>query len=760
MRERGALGGAGGARGELHVDRIVGVQRRLDRGQVGLGHALAVGQQPRPSRPRGRASRAAAGSAGAPPDHRHVVGLAEAAGEDEQAHAGLVQRVLELGRLVGRVDGHEDRADARGGVLGDEPLVAVGRPDAHAVAGAHAAGQQAAGGERRPRPTARGRSRGSPARAPRAPRGRRSARRRGAGPRRSSAPAGGRRAAPAESESGRVVASRSVSMSGTDAAPAPALPALSANSRRALQRNLGQRADPAVMSSRDSAGSPSSLTADARACSARPPAAAAHAAVVGLADQQAAVLRRPAPAGPRPAPRAADRPVGRRDLRAAGRGGLAGGRPAPPGWRRMSPSSTSPATAARASRARRPPRAQYGAAIRRFVARFPQVRHRTRRGTRPTTPPSRWPTIPRPSRGYYDAPARRVPGRAPIVAGDVLDSGSYRQLAASASCARARRRRGCGGCTTTATSPTARTTGVDTVLATVPGRAVDRGDRRPRRHPQRRGAPDAGRRRDRRGEGRSIARSRSPRPGPRIARMYVYQWRANAGDRFDAGLLRPDGTARPSYAALARDLAAQARAALEGDVVHPARRPAAAARRLHHDRPRLPRRVTDLDRRPSRRACAPIAPPPGTPRPASAHRRAARAAREAPRRARRARRPPSFPAQTLILTTPHQQEVTHDQGQTADGRHGDRLGARPQRRRRRWACDGSGTSPSGSTSGTYPGETTSTSASSDAAGATATTATHTRTRAGCARIAVTPAVTAGAVRGRRLAAPAPRGEVS
>ena len=67
--------------------------------------------------------------------------------------------------------------------------------------------------------------------------------------------------------------------------------------------------------------------------------------------------------------------------------------------------------------------------------------------------------------------------------------------------------------------------------------------------------------------------------------MYVYQWRANAGDRFDAGLLRPDGTARPSYAALARDLAAQARGALEGDVVHPPPRPSAAARRLHHDPP-------------------------------------------------------------------------------------------------------------------------------------------------------------------------------
>jgi hypothetical protein len=45
---------------------------------------------------------------------------------------------------------------------------------------------------------------------------------------------------------------------------------------------------------------------------------------------------------------------------------------------------------------------------------------------------------------------------------------------------------------------------------------------------------------------------------PRITRMYVYQWQAKAADRFDAGLVRPDGTTRPSYTALARDLAAQA----------------------------------------------------------------------------------------------------------------------------------------------------------------------------------------------------------
>jgi hypothetical protein len=43
---------------------------------------------------------------------------------------------------------------------------------------------------------------------------------------------------------------------------------------------------------------------------------------------------------------------------------------------------------------------------------------------------------------------------------------------------------------------------------------------------------------------------------PRITRMYFYQWRARVNDYFDAGLVRPDGTLRPSYTNLASALAA------------------------------------------------------------------------------------------------------------------------------------------------------------------------------------------------------------
>lgn len=43
--------------------------------------------------------------------------------------------------------------------------------------------------------------------------------------------------------------------------------------------------------------------------------------------------------------------------------------------------------------------------------------------------------------------------------------------------------------------------------------------------------------------------------GDRVERVYVYQWRAGPADTFDAGLVRPDGTARPALDVLRRSLA-------------------------------------------------------------------------------------------------------------------------------------------------------------------------------------------------------------
>ena len=104
-------------------------------------------------------------------EHRDVVGLPEAARHHQQAHAGLAQRVLELGGLVGRVDRDEDRADSRGRELQDEPLVAVRRPDPDAVAPAHAVGDQRAGRQPDLLPELADRSRDSPGGGRPAPRG-------------------------------------------------------------------------------------------------------------------------------------------------------------------------------------------------------------------------------------------------------------------------------------------------------------------------------------------------------------------------------------------------------------------------------------------------------------------------------------------------------------------------------------------------------------------------------------------------------------
>ena len=282
-----------------------------------------------------------------------------------------------------------------------------------------------------------------------------------------------------------------------------------------------------------------------------------------------------------------------------------------------------------------PTAAQYGAAVRRFVARFPQVRTYTtwNEANHASQPVA---DDPEAVAAYYDE-LRAACASCTVVAGDVLDSGSYRRWLAPERFLRA-----------SATTPRlwglhdygdvtyGRTTGVDTVLATVPGALwIEEtgglvalrnatGSRRLHRH---RGL---GGERDRRAFAIAAA-------NPRIGRMYVYQWRANATDRFDAGLVRPDGSARPSYAALARDLAAPARAALEGDVVDAARRAPGAARHVHDERPRLPRPGDRLHRRPPRRR--PRVPHLGAPPDrGAARRRAARAPRGPPRRAPGARR--------------------------------------------------------------------------------------------------------------------------
>ena len=199
-----------------------------------------------------------------------------------------------------------------------------------------------------------------------------------------------------------------------------------------------------------------------------------------------------------------------------------------------------------------PSRGRYGAAVRAFVARFPQVRTYTtwneaNHQTQPTA------AHPEAVAGYYDELRSACPA-CTIVAGDVLDSGSYTRwlrgfLAAASTTPQLWGLHDYGDVTYGTSS------GVRDVLATVPGRLwiEETGALVSLRN-------QAGRQTLLVDESRvALAIDRAfalAKVNPRIARMYVYQWQAGPLDRFDSGLVRPDGTFRPSYTALVRDLAA------------------------------------------------------------------------------------------------------------------------------------------------------------------------------------------------------------
>ena len=78
-------------------------------------------------------------------EHAEVVAALAAARHDERAAADLVERVLELGLAIRRIDVDEDEADPRRRELGDDPLVPVRRPDADPVAAAQAEREQTRG---------------------------------------------------------------------------------------------------------------------------------------------------------------------------------------------------------------------------------------------------------------------------------------------------------------------------------------------------------------------------------------------------------------------------------------------------------------------------------------------------------------------------------------------------------------------------------------------------------------------------------------
>lgn len=199
-----------------------------------------------------------------------------------------------------------------------------------------------------------------------------------------------------------------------------------------------------------------------------------------------------------------------------------------------------------------PSRATYAAAVRRFVARFPQVRTYTtwNEANHESQPVASHPEA---VAGYYEE-LRAACASCTIVAGDVLDSGTYvrwlqRFQAATSSNPQLWGLHNYGDVTYGTTE------GTDAVLRAVPGSlwieetggivVLRNGTRETLHYDETRAAQAIDR-------AFAIVASR-----PRIARMYIYHWRSGPASRFDAGLVRPDGSLRPSYAAVVRGLAGQ-----------------------------------------------------------------------------------------------------------------------------------------------------------------------------------------------------------
>src|SRR5439155_1944540 len=131
-----------------------------------------------------------------------------------------------------------------------------------------------------------------------------------------------------------------------------------------------------------------------------------------------------------------------------------------------------------------------------------------------------------------------------VVAGDVLDSGSYVRwlrgfLAASPTTPQLWGLHDYGDVTYGTTA------GVDAVLATIPGRLwiEETGALVSLRNQAARQTLLVDESRAALAIDRAFAIARA---NPRIDRMYVYQWQAGPLDRFNSGLVRPDGRLTPS----------------------------------------------------------------------------------------------------------------------------------------------------------------------------------------------------------------------
>ncbi|MBJ7473060.1 MAG: hypothetical protein JHD16_17275 [Solirubrobacteraceae bacterium] len=201
-----------------------------------------------------------------------------------------------------------------------------------------------------------------------------------------------------------------------------------------------------------------------------------------------------------------------------------------------------------------PSRAQYRAAVQAFRARFPQVTTFTtwNEANHSTQPVAQRPET---AAGYWAELTAACPS-CTVVAGDVLDSGGYvrwlqRFQAAAPTTPLLWGLHNYGDVTYGTTS------GTDAVLAAVPGELwiEETGGIVTLRNSSGRITLSSNESRAAASVHRAFDLIESR---PRIGRMYLYHWKAHTlADRFDAGLLRPDGSIRPSYTAAQQRLAGQ-----------------------------------------------------------------------------------------------------------------------------------------------------------------------------------------------------------
>jgi len=165
MGQGRALGRAGGAAGELDVDRVVELQLVLQTGKLGpvalaaRRHdvfeaeiaAPAVGADADERRERRQAlcleppRRAPLDLLRELAQHADIVRGLEVIGGDERLAADLAEGVIELGEAIGGIDVDEDEPGLGGGELGHHPFGVVGRPDADAIARREAERQEPRG---------------------------------------------------------------------------------------------------------------------------------------------------------------------------------------------------------------------------------------------------------------------------------------------------------------------------------------------------------------------------------------------------------------------------------------------------------------------------------------------------------------------------------------------------------------------------------------------------------------------------------------